>query len=68
LLDYSDTAMKGDKSTADAHASRQANRETGLAKDRPEWADGLRRLYDSVVDEPLPDSFRDLLDKLDHQG
>lgn len=31
----------------------------------PEWADGLRRLYDSVVEEPLPDSFAKLLDKLD---
>lgn len=31
----------------------------------PEWAHGLRRLYDSVVEEPLPDSFADLLDKLD---
>ncbi|WP_324261967.1 NepR family anti-sigma factor [Altererythrobacter sp. H2] len=35
------------------------------AKEGPEWADGLRKLYDSVVEEPLPDSFRDLLDKLD---
>ena len=34
-------------------------------RQRPEWADGLRKLYDSVVEEPLPDSFRDLLDKLD---
>lgn len=33
--------------------------------DSPEWADGLRQLYDSVVDEPLPDSFKDLLAKLD---
>ncbi len=32
---------------------------------KPEWADGLRKLYDSVVDEPLPDSFKDLLAKLD---
>lgn len=32
---------------------------------KPEWADSLRALYDSVVHEPLPDSFRDLLDKLD---
>ncbi|MGQ7829811.1 NepR family anti-sigma factor [Altererythrobacter sp. Z27] len=32
---------------------------------RPEWAEGLRALYDSVVDEPLPDSFKDLLDRLD---
>jgi anti-sigma factor NepR-like protein len=31
----------------------------------PEWAAGLKRLYDSVVDEPLPDAFRDLLQKLD---
>ena len=31
----------------------------------PEWAAGLKRLYDSVVDEPLPDSFKDLLSKLD---
>lgn len=31
----------------------------------PGWADGLRKLYDSVVEEPLPDSFEDLLKKLD---
>jgi len=34
-------------------------------RDLPGWADGLRQLYDSVVDEPLPDSFKDLLSKLD---
>jgi len=32
---------------------------------KPEWTNGLRQLYDSVVDEPLPDSFKDLLAKLD---
>jgi hypothetical protein len=39
----------------------------GGASDRraPEWADGLKQLYDSVVEEDLPDAFRDLLDKLD---
>jgi hypothetical protein len=31
----------------------------------PEWAAGLKRLYDSVVDEPLPDAFTELLSKLD---
>ncbi|MXP47465.1 hypothetical protein GRI43_08740 [Altererythrobacter luteolus] len=31
----------------------------------PEWANGLKQLYDSVVDEPLPDAFKDLLSKLD---
>ncbi|WP_260927055.1 NepR family anti-sigma factor [Novosphingobium sp. 9] len=34
----------------------------------PGWAGGLRKLYNSVVDEPLPDSFRDLLKKLDGDG
>jgi len=37
-------------------------------KDRPkeaEWTRGLKKLYDSVVDEPLPDAFQDLLSKLD---
>lgn len=31
----------------------------------PGWAEGLRQLYNSVVHEPLPDSFDDLLKKLD---
>lgn len=31
----------------------------------PGWAKGLRKLYNSVVDEPLPDNFEDLLKKLD---
>lgn len=31
----------------------------------PEWTSGLKKLYESVVDEPLPDSFKDLLSKLD---
>jgi len=39
-------------------------RASGKAK-TPEWATGLRRLYDSVVEEPLPDSFAQLLDQLD---
>lgn len=41
------------------------SREAKDAKDQPEWANGLRRLYDSVVEEPLPDSFNDLLSQLD---
>lgn len=35
------------------------------AAEKAGWATGLRQLYDSVVDEPLPDSFQDLLAKLD---
>lgn len=38
---------------------------TSSGKDRPDWANGLRRLYDSVVEEDLPDSFKDLLSQLD---
>lgn len=36
--------------------------------DKPGWADGLRQLYDSVVDEKLPESFDDLLKRLDQAG
>jgi len=39
--------------------------EGGRPADRPEWAKGLKRLYDSVVEEPLPDAFKDLLSRLD---
>lgn len=35
---------------------------------KPEWANGLRQLYDSVVEEPLPDSFKNLLSKLDDKS
>lgn len=31
----------------------------------PEWADGLKQLYDAVLEEDLPDQFLDLLDQLD---
>lgn len=36
-----------------------------LENNEPEWASGLKRLYDSVLDEPLPDSLVALLAKLD---
>jgi hypothetical protein len=35
------------------------------ARTKPVWAEGLRRMYDEVVDENLPDDFVDLLKKLD---
>lgn len=31
----------------------------------PPWAEGLKRIYSSVLEEPLPDMFERLLDKLD---
>ena len=52
------TSAKPGKPDKDGDAAKK-----GQAK--PEWASGLRQLYDSVVDEPLPDSFKDLLSKLD---
>lgn len=33
--------------------------------EKPDWASGLKKFYDSVVDEPLPDTFQELLAKLD---
>lgn len=45
-----------------------ANRRSRGKARSPEWAAGLRRLYDSVVDEPLPDSFSKLLDQLDENS
>ncbi|WP_327194465.1 NepR family anti-sigma factor [Novosphingobium beihaiensis] len=39
--------------------------ETPPKDGEPGWASGLRKLYNSVVEEPLPDSFQDLLKKLD---
>lgn len=46
----------------------QPTTESTVQKGDPEWASGLKRLYDSVVDEPLPDSFKDLLSQLDDSG
>jgi len=54
MSEPSEQGRKGPPKSADAN--KPAN---------PEWADGLKRLYDSVVEEPLPDAFADLLSKLD---
>ena len=45
-----------------------APRRKAALPDQPGWADGLRQLYDSVLDEQLPDSFDDLLKRLDQAG
>lgn len=41
---------------------------SGPANEMPGWTNGLRQLYDQVVDEELPDSFRDLLARLDDKS
>ena len=44
---------------------RKMDDRSGDTGKQPEWTEGLRQLYDSVVDEPLPDNLKDLLSKLD---
>ena len=51
--------MSSDKKSESAPFRGQ---DTGEA---PHWADGLKQLYDAVVEEELPDSFKDLLAQLD---
>lgn len=45
--------------------SPQAEAAQSAPSGKPDWVLGLRQLYDSVVEEPLPDTFRELLSKLD---
>lgn len=55
------SAKKSDKEKA----VQRTDVRSGDAADSPAWANGLKQLYDSVLDEPLPDSFKDLLDAFD---
>ena len=41
---------------------------SGSGPQAPDWTTGLRQLYNSVVEEPLPDSFAKLLEQLDSAG
>ncbi|MBX7458273.1 hypothetical protein K3152_08450 [Qipengyuania sp. 1NDH17] len=56
--------MTSEKPSASKPVAGSA-KEAASGKERPDWANGLRRLYDSVVEEELPDSFKDLLSQLD---
>ncbi|GEM_PF-1236428 len=53
--------------TATSENGVSSGRKSAGKADRqePEWASGLKQLYNSVVDEPIPDMFTDLLAKLD---
>jgi len=59
------SAQKPDKDTAASPSAARNHVRAGEGVDSPAWAHGLKQLYDSVVDEPLPDSFKDLLDAFD---
>ncbi|MES2493687.1 MAG: NepR family anti-sigma factor [Pseudomonadota bacterium] len=60
--------MANDNAEEKAPEQMQEVLPRGGKRSKPEWADGLRQLYDNVLDEPLPDSFADLLSKLDDAG
>ncbi len=45
----------------------EADDATDEAAANPAWADDLRKLYNAVVEEPLPDSLIDLLSQLDNE-
>ena len=62
------TAMNNDDKAGKANPAVQPPGSKQGRRKKPEWADGLRQLYDSVLHEPLPDSFADLLSKLDDEG
>lgn len=57
--------MGSAKKPETTNGARGAHSRSNGADDAPAWAQGLKQLYDSVVDEPLPDSFKDLLDAFD---
>ena len=57
--------MKGERPKAGGQIAEQAIASPAdLQKNDPGWAHGLRDFYSSVVAEPLPDSFEDLLRQL----
>ena len=56
--------MAGGKKSKSGTEPKAEPKEGAKPRD-PEWAAGLKRLYNSVVDEPLPDAFTELLKKLD---
>lgn len=61
-------AMNSADSQRSAKPTKAGAEQKDEKKGNPQWAAGLKQLYDSVVDEPLPDSFRDLIAKLDSGG
>lgn len=59
-------ALSQPKGMDDSERRRGQSSKTRSSNSKePGWADGLRQLYNSVLHEPLPDSFEDLLQKLD---
>lgn len=40
----------------------------GSADEAPGWADGLRKLYPAVIDEPVPAAFSELMARIARQS
>ncbi len=57
--------MQASQAALSPHDGDAANRQS---RQQPGWARGLRQLYNSVLDEPLPDQFTDLLKQLDEKN
>lgn len=57
--------MTSHKNDLDDRGSGGPRKRETKPSNKPQWANGLRQLYDSVVEEDLPDQFKDLLSKLD---
>ena len=51
--------------TSDKKEKKAAPRKVAEHPRDPDWAASLKHLYDSVVEEPIPDSFKELLRRLD---
>jgi hypothetical protein len=47
---------------------RKSTRRMTASDQKPVWAEGLKRMYDSVVNEDVPDEIAGLLKKLDQAG
>lgn len=49
-------------------ANGKEGRVTRPSQQRRDWLErGLKQLYDKTLEDPIPDSFRELLEKLDRE-
>lgn len=60
--------MASNNQSSDSSHGKGGTKSAKPGQSTPDWAGGLRQLYDSVVEEPIPDTFKDLLDQLDGSG
>jgi hypothetical protein len=61
-------AVSRDSAGSKANENKDADKVEGQQVEVPPWAEGLRDLYQQVVDEPMPDFLAQLLARLDRDG